>query len=91
MEMKDKNTTWQTNDFYSAVLVRASGIPLLNLISGNGKFLTFQFSASPDMCEEIIKKHWDRTLKVESRLLIETINELKTRIHEKSKGAHEQG
>lgn len=84
MEMEDKNTIWQTNDFYSAVLVRASGIPLINLISGNGKFLTFQFSASPVKCEEIIKKHWDRTLKVESRLLIETINELKTRIHEKN-------
>lgn len=85
--MKD---TWQTNDFYSAVLVRASGIPLISLISGNGKFLTFQFSASPSKCEEIIKKHWDRALKVESRLLIETINELKTRIHEKAKGTYEK-
>jgi len=90
MEIKDKNTTWQTNDFYSAVLVRASGISLINLMRGNGKFLTFQFSSSPDRCEEIIKKHWDRTLKIESRLLVETINELKTRIHEKSKGNYEQ-
>lgn len=89
MEMKEKNTTWRTSDFYSAVIVRASGIPLLNLIHEQGKFLTFQFSSPPNMCEEIVKKHWDRTLKIESRLLIETINELKTRIHEKSKGAHE--
>ena len=87
--MKNLNT-WSTSDFYSAVIVRASGIPLFKLVREQGKFLTFQFTASPESCEEIIKKHWDRTLKVESRLLIETINELKTRIHEKTKGNYEE-
>lgn len=88
--MKDANAKWNTSDFYSAVIVRASGIPLTDLKRDNGKFLTFQFSASPGVCEEIIKKHWDRILKVESRLLIETINELKTRIHERAKETYEK-
>ena len=88
MKMKEIKNTWQTTDFYSAVIIRASGIPLTDLIRGNDRFLTFQFTASPDKCEAIIKKHWDRSLQVESRLLIETINELKTRIHEKGKGVN---
>lgn len=86
--MKKENITWQTTDFYSAVIVRTSGIPLTDLIRGKDKFLTFQFSASPEKCDAILKKHWDRSLQVESRLLIETINELKTRIHEKVKGVN---
>ena len=81
----EENTFWTTSDFYSAVLIRASGISLANLIKERGKFVIFKFSSSPDVCEEILKKHWDRTLQLETRLLIETINELKTRVHEKVK------
>lgn len=88
--MKEKNTTWQTSDFYSAVIVRANGALLINLKRSSNRFLVFEFSATPEWCEEIIKKHWDRTLRIESRLLIETINEFKTRIHEHSKGNYEQ-
>ncbi|MBI4137089.1 hypothetical protein HY469_03425 [Candidatus Roizmanbacteria bacterium] len=89
--MKDetgtKNTSiWSCADFYSAVLLRASGIPLAGLGKGQSKFITFYFGASQQTCEEILKKHWDRNLKLETRLFIETINELKTRVHEKMKG-----
>lgn len=81
-----ENKVWNTSDFYSAALVRASGIPLIELSKEQGKFVAFHFESSPEICEEILKKHWDRTLKLETRLLIETINELKTRVHEKLKG-----
>lgn len=88
--MKDeitKNTSvWSCADFYSAVLLRASGIPLIGLGKGEGKFITFYFSAPQQECEAILKCHWDRDLKLETRLFIETINELKTRVHEKMKG-----
>lgn len=87
--MEKEVKKWETSDFYSAVIVRANGAPLINLRRSSSKFLVFEFSAIPEWCEEIIKKHWDRTLKIESRLLIETINELKTRIHEHSKGKYE--
>lgn len=78
--------TWSCADFYSAVLLRASGIPLMGLGKGQSKFVTFYFGASEQTCEEILKKHWDRSFKLETRLFIETINELKTRVHEKMKG-----
>ncbi len=77
-----KNTDWETSDFYSAVIVRANGVPLAYLTKKDAKFVIFQFSESPETCEAILKKHWDRTLKLETRLFIETINELKTRVHE---------
>lgn len=77
-----KTNKWETSDFYSAVIVRANGVPLADLTKKDGKFVTFQFSDSPEVCEAILKKHWDRTLKLETRLFIETINELKTRVHE---------
>lgn len=78
-----KENIWSTNDFYSAVLVRASGIPLVKLTREQNNFVVFHFSAIPEHCEEIIKKHWDRSLVLETRLLIETIKELRTRIHER--------
>lgn len=81
-----ENNVWTTSDFYSAVLVRASGIPLADLVRETGRFITFQFNAPSSSCEAILKQHWDRALKLETRLLIETINELKTRVHEKLKG-----
>lgn len=86
--MKNTKDVWTTSDFYSAVLVRASGIPLLNLSKEKGRFVVFHFSAFPEICEEILKKHWDRDLRLETRLFIETINELKTRVHEKMKATN---
>lgn len=81
MEDKNKNQNWTTSDFYSAVIVRASGIPLIELERQDHKFVTFIFQASPKTCEEILQHHWDRSLKIESRLLIETIKEIKTRLY----------
>lgn len=72
---------YYTHDFYSAVILRASGFPILDLIHGNDKFVTFHFKASPSECNEILSKHWNRTLKLETRLLFETIGELRTRLH----------
>ena len=81
----NKNNIWSTADFYSAVIVRASGIPLIDLVKEQGKFVTFYFNAHADVCEMLLKKHWDRSLKLETRLFIETISELKVRIHERVK------
>lgn len=76
---------WITNDFYSACILRASQIPLVSLLKEQGNFISFHFGESPEKCESILKQHWDRKLHLESRLLIETINELKTRVHDKMK------
>jgi hypothetical protein len=78
-----QNLRWTTSDFYSACLARASGKSLSSLTKEKGNFITFVFDADPKECEEITKKHWDGTLRLSTRLLIETINELKTRVHER--------
>lgn len=85
--MQDVNgkSFWTCADFYSAVILRTYGIPLIGLSKGQGRFIVFIFKASQEECESILKKHWDRDLQLETRLFIETINELKTRVHEKMK------
>ncbi|MDQ3159369.1 MAG: hypothetical protein M3P98_04535 [bacterium] len=76
--MKEK---WSSKDFYSCALIRASGIPLSNVVKMNGNFCTFFFDASTEECEELLRKHWDRTLLLPTRNVIDSIVELKTRIH----------
>jgi len=76
--MKEK---WSSNDFYCSALVRASGIPLANVVKLDGRFCTFCFDASTEECEEVLRKHWDRTLLLPTRNVIDSIVELKTRIH----------
>jgi hypothetical protein len=80
-----KNLNYQTRDFYIACILRTCKIPLTEIVREGYNYAIFIFDAPQEDCEEIIKKHWDRNLMVESRLLIETINELKTRIHERMK------
>lgn len=71
-----------TQDFYNACVLRASNISLKRIFKASHKFVVFIFDANEDTCSAILKQHWDRTLQLESRLLIETINELKSRMYE---------
>lgn len=85
MQNVNEKIFWSCSDFYSAVILRAAGIPLFGLTKMPAKFVNFVFNAPQEKCEAILKSHWDRTLHLETRLFIETINELKTRVHEKVK------
>ena len=69
------------NDFYQAVILKTLGFPLLRLERGQGKFVTFIFDDPDFKAEAIIQQYWDRQVTVVARDLIESINELKTRIH----------
>jgi hypothetical protein len=73
--------SYVTQDFYSAAILRASGVPLTNVVKVNGNFCSFYFNISQHDCEDILQRHWNRTLTVPSRNLIDSIVELKTRIH----------
>ena len=75
-------TYFKIKDFYSAIVLRTHGIPLVRLEKGKGIFVTFFFDAEPQICEKILSAFWDRELQIEPRRFIENINELKTRIHE---------
>jgi len=76
-----ENSEFKIRDFYQAVILKTVGLPLSRLERDKGKFITFVFDDPEYKAEEIIERYWAREIKVEARSLIETINELKTRIH----------
>lgn len=72
---------FKIHDFYQAAILKTVGLQLERLERGVGKFVDFVFSDPDYKAEETIERYWSRELKVTARDLIETINELKTRIH----------
>jgi len=77
----EKNREVKLSDFYQSVILKAVGFPLLRLERGKGKFVTFVFDDPEHKAEEVLRGYWAREIRIEARSLIETINELKTRIH----------
>jgi len=77
----ENNREFRINDFYQAVILKTVGFPLLRLERGNGKFVTFVFDDPEYKAEEVLEKYWQRKIKVIARDLVESINELKTRIY----------
>jgi len=68
-------------DFYQAVILKTVKFPLIRLEKSGDRFVTFVFSDPNYKAEKTLKKYWNKELPVEARDLIETINELKTRIY----------
>jgi len=61
----EKPKEYKCNDFYQAVILKTAGVPLIRLEKTTERFFNFVFD-DPE---------------VDARDLIESINELKTRIH----------
>lgn len=76
-----EKTEYKSNDFYHAVILKTVGYQLLRLQKGSGKFLVFVFSDPKSQAQTTIQNYWDHQIQVDARKIIETINELKTRIH----------
>jgi len=72
---------YRSKDFYLTAVCMAYGCKLKSLERQEGDFVEFVFEDPPEKCIEIISNHWAGNLKVNSRKLVEAINELKTRIH----------
>ena len=82
MEENMENTReFKLNDFYQSCILKTVGFPLIRLEKTAGHFVNFIFDDPDYKAEETIEKYWGREIKVVARDLIETINELKTRIH----------
>lgn len=77
----EKQNEYKLNDFYQAVVLKTTGLPLVRLEKGTGKYVFFVFDDPNHKAEETIKQYWNRKIKVIAKDLIENINELKTRIH----------
>lgn len=73
--------SYRTKDFYHAVVLKSLGFNLLELDRSEGNFSVFVFADEKENAEETIKKYWNRALKVEPRSMVDSINELKTRLY----------
>jgi len=72
---------FRTKDFYHAVVLKAFGWLLVQVVPGEGKFSVFVFDDPDNKAEECIRDYWERKLVVDPRLMVEVINELKTRLY----------
>lgn len=72
---------FKSQDFYISVILKTLGFPLLRLERQGGNFVTFVFDDNRANVQETISKYWNREIVCNARDLVETINELKTRIH----------
>jgi hypothetical protein len=75
---------YQTKDFYLSACLVASGTPLHRIEKIDYKTSCFIFNISESKAEEIFNLHWQRKLTLPTRDIIEAINELKTRMYERS-------
>lgn len=72
---------YRSHDFYLSAIVLAAGLQLIRLERGAGKFVDFVFSDPEKKAEQIIANHWNKTLRIPTRSVIEAVNELKTRLY----------
>ncbi len=72
---------FKTSDLYLASAFIADGHRVSELRPINHKSVEFVFSISPKEAQELADKYWDKSLVVPARALVEAMNELKTRIH----------
>ncbi|KKQ15397.1 hypothetical protein A2858_02495 [Candidatus Daviesbacteria bacterium RIFCSPHIGHO2_01_FULL_36_37] len=77
----EKPKEYKCNDFYQAVILKTAGVPLIRLEKTTERFFNFVFDDPEENVKNIISQYWNNKLKVDARDLIESINELKTRIH----------
>ncbi|KKQ87780.1 MAG: hypothetical protein UT10_C0001G0021 [Candidatus Woesebacteria bacterium GW2011_GWB1_38_8b] len=90
MELKMKNpmesNEFKLSDFYQSVILKTAGFPLVRLEKQDRQHFVFVFEDSDNQdsdnqAELILSRYWNHELQVDARDLIESINELKTRIH----------
>lgn len=73
-----------TKDFYIASLLRANGIPLINVEKAPTGIFFFTFQLTENDFDQYVKSYWDRTLTVIARDMVDAIYELKVRMKQQS-------
>ena len=82
--MKNASTDiYNTNDFYTASLLRSLGFEVLRIDFYTSKVATFVFSDPESNASEVIHRYWNRKIQIDARTLIDAINEMKTRLYAK--------
>lgn len=70
---------YSTKDFYISAVIRSLGYNM-TLDASNPRQVIFNFDDPNGELEETVRKYWSYDLQVEPRSVIESINELKTRM-----------
>ena len=61
----NNNSNCTVMDFYTASLLAAAHLPLVQIESRGGRsLLKYHFAASPQLCRDIITQHFDRTNRI---------------------------
>ena len=68
-------------DLYSAAILRCLSFPLVDLDRSQGNFVLFVFDDPGFSADKTLQLHWDGSLEINSRDFVESIRELKTRLH----------
>lgn len=69
------------HDFYQACVLKTVGFALTRVERNNSKFVEFVFADPGEQSTTILEKHWSGELTLVSKDLIQSINDLKTRIY----------
>ena len=76
-----KPSELRIKDMYSAAVLRSLKYPLIDLDRSEGNYVLFVFDDSKSTAEQDLRLHWDGQLEINSRDFVESIRELKTRLH----------
>lgn len=68
-------------DMYSAAILRSLSYRLIDLDRSEGSYALFVFDDPKSTADQVLREHWDGELQVNSRDFVESIRELKTRLH----------
>ena len=79
--MTNENKEYRIKDMYSAAVLRTLKFPLIDLERSESNFVFFIFDDTKQTAEETLRLHWDGQLQINSRDFVESIRELKTRLH----------
>lgn len=77
----EKKMEFSTKDFYQAAVLKAMGYQLNRLERFERKFAVFVFEDPNGTAQKTLEGYWEKRLTVEPRTLVESINELKSRIY----------
>jgi hypothetical protein len=83
--MSEIQNKFRIKDMYSAAILRSLEYPLVDLDRSEGNYVLFVFDDPKLTAEQTLRDHWDGQLEVNSRDFVESIREIKTRLHGQSR------
>ncbi len=76
-----EDSIFKTRDFSHASILLSLGYVLCTLERGGQDFVRFVFTIDPLVAKNIWDKYWRREVLVDAKTLIDSIHEIKTRLH----------